>query len=77
MRWWWILAFWTVFALVSALQSWLAVFTHGHSFPLIVVYHLLVILSFGCPRVEWDANQEIYCTICRDIVLLGPKSGAK
>lgn len=39
---WWLFAFWTVFALVSALQSWLAVFTHGHSFPLIVLYHLLV-----------------------------------
>src|SRR5690349_846647 len=42
MRRWWIPAFWTVFALVSALQSWLAVFTHGHSFALIVTYHLLV-----------------------------------
>jgi two-component system LytT family sensor kinase len=42
MRRWWIPGFWTVFALVSALQSWLAVFTHGHSFPKVVLYHLLV-----------------------------------
>ena len=41
MRRWWIPIFWTVFALVSALQSWLAVFTHGHSFWRIVLYHFL------------------------------------
>ena len=55
MRRWWILAFWTVFALVSALQSWLAVFTHGHSFPKIVLYHLLVwaVWAGFTPVVVW------------------------
>ena len=55
MRRWWIPAFWTVFALVSALQAWLAVMTHGHSFPKIVVYHLLVWWAWMAftPVVMW------------------------
>ncbi|HEY0370557.1 MAG TPA: histidine kinase [Thermoanaerobaculia bacterium] len=55
MRRWWVLAFWTVFALVSALQSWLAVFAHGHSFPKIVLYHLLVWAAWAAftPLVSW------------------------
>ncbi|HEX6095841.1 MAG TPA: histidine kinase [Thermoanaerobaculia bacterium] len=55
MRRWWIPAFWTVFALLSALQSWLAVFTHGHSFPKIVAYHLLVWAAWAAftPLVVW------------------------
>ena len=42
MRRWWIVAFWTAFALVSALQTWLAMLTHGHSFPRIVFYQVCV-----------------------------------
>lgn len=42
MRRWWIPAFWCSFALVSALQTWLAMLTHGHSFPRIVFYQLSV-----------------------------------
>jgi hypothetical protein len=43
----WLLAavFWTVFAVVCAIQVWLSMLTHGHSPARIVVYHVVV----------WDA----------------------
>jgi hypothetical protein len=37
-----IAAFWTFIAVLSASQTWLAMITHGHSFPRMVAYHLAV-----------------------------------
>jgi hypothetical protein len=43
----WLLAtgFWTVFAVVCAIQVWTSMITHGHSFARLLVYHVVV----------WDA----------------------
>lgn len=38
----WIAAFWTLFALFAAVQTWLAMITHGHSFPRVVFYQLCI-----------------------------------
>ncbi len=42
MRRWWIPVFWCAFAIVTALQTWLAMLTHGHSLPRMIFYHLCV-----------------------------------
>jgi len=40
----WLVAalFWTLFGLVSGLQVWISMITHGHSVPLLVGYYVLV-----------------------------------
>jgi len=41
-RWLAAAAFWTLFGLVSGLQVWISMITHGHSVPLLVGYNILV-----------------------------------
>ncbi|MFP5246911.1 MAG: sensor histidine kinase, partial [Thermoanaerobaculia bacterium] len=36
------LAFWTICGIVSALQIWLSMLSHGHSLPLLLAYQILV-----------------------------------
>jgi two-component system LytT family sensor kinase len=37
-----VIAFWTVFAVLCAVQTWLAMITHGHSLPLMIAHQLAV-----------------------------------
>ncbi len=56
--WIWIVAFWTVFALLLALQTWIAMIDHGHSVLKIVVYHLGIWWCWAAltPVVFWLAR---------------------
>jgi hypothetical protein len=36
---------------------------------------LLVVIVFGTPREEWDANRPIYDTVCQKVCILGPHPG--
>lgn len=37
--------------------------------------NMFIVMTFGCPRSDWSINQEIYTTICRDIVVIGDAFG--
>lgn len=41
-RWLAAAAFWTLFGLVSGLQLWIGMITHGHSVPMLIGYNILV-----------------------------------
>ncbi len=38
---------------------------------------LLAVIVFGAPITEWSDNEEIYRTVCREIMLVGPNLGEK
>jgi len=37
---------------------------------------LLVVMLFGCPREDWEANRKLYFTIRKTIILVGPQDEA-
>jgi hypothetical protein len=41
-RWLAAAAFWTLFGLISGLQVWISMMTHGHFVPLLIGYHVLI-----------------------------------
>lgn len=49
----WLLAasFWALFGLLSGVQVWISMITHGHSVPLLLAYHLLVWEAWIFPTV--------------------------
>jgi len=36
---------------------------------------MFAVMTFGCPRQDWEQNQRIYTTICADIVIVGDGFG--
>ncbi len=52
---WIVAAFWTSFALLVAIQTWVSMITHGHSLPRMIVYYVLIwwVWVAFTPGVQW------------------------
>jgi LytS/YehU family sensor histidine kinase len=68
----WIAAFWTLFALFAAVQTWLAMITHGHSVLRIVFYQLCLwgVWAAMTPGVAWFTERVPLTPAHRRNVLL-------
>jgi two-component system, LytTR family, sensor kinase len=58
--WFFAAAFWALFGLVSGVQVWISMMSHGHSVPLLLTYHLLVWEGWLLPTaaVLWLARRR-------------------
>jgi hypothetical protein len=73
----WIAAFWTLFALFAAVQTWLAMITHGHSVVRIVFYQLCLwgVWAAMTPAIAWFTERVPLTPARRRNVLLHVLTG--
>jgi LytS/YehU family sensor histidine kinase len=73
----WIAAFWTLFALFAAVQTWLAMITHGHSVLRIVFYQLCLwgVWAAMTPAIAWFTGRVPLTPARRRNVLLHVLTG--
>jgi two-component system LytT family sensor kinase len=70
----WIFAatFWALFGLISGVQVWISMITHGHSVPLLLAYHVLVWEGWLLPTalIVWLARRFPVVPAARTNVLV-------